>query len=74
MEKLVMWLIVLIAVVFLARPQSTKAVEEPQQYVASAECADEESDIGSIILTVVIIVIIVGAVSDACGSEETHEN
>ena len=65
-----MWLIVLIAVVFLARPQSTKAVEEPQQYVASAECADEESDIGSIILTVVIIVIIVGAVSDAGGSEE----
>ena len=65
-----MWLIVLIADVFLARPQSTKAVEEPQQYVASAECADEESDIGSIILTVVIIVIIVGAVSDACGSEE----
>ena len=65
-----MWLIVLIAVVFLARPQITKAVEEPQQYVASAECADEESDIGSIILTVVIIVIIVGAVSDACGSEE----
>ena len=65
-----MWLLVLIAVVFLARPQSTKAVEEPQQYVASAECADEESDIGSIILTVVIIVIIVGAVSDACGSEE----
>ena len=65
-----MWLRVLIAVVFLARPQSTKAVEEPQQYVASAECADEESDIGSIILTVVIIVIIVGAVSDACGSEE----
>ena len=65
-----MWLIVLIAVVFLERPQSTKAVEEPQQYVASAECADEESDIGSIILTVVIIVIIVGAVSDACGSEE----
>ena len=65
-----MWLIVLIAVVFLARPQSTKAVEEPQQYVASAECADEESDIGSIILTVVIIVIIVGAVSDACGPEE----
>ncbi len=70
MEKLGMWLLVLIAVVFLARPQSTKAVEEPQQYVASAECADEESDIGSIILTVVIIVIIVGAVSDACGSEE----
>ena len=70
MEKLGMWLIVLIAVVFLARPQSTKAVEEPQQYVASEECADEGSDSGSIILTVVIILIIIGVVSDACGSEE----
>lgn len=70
MERLVTWLIVLIAVVFLARPQSIKAVEEPQQYVASEECADEESDIGSIILTVVIIVIIIGAIADACGSEE----
>lgn len=69
MEKLVTWLMVLIAVVFLARPQSIKAVEEPQ-YIASAECADEESDIGSIILTVVIIVIIIGAIADACGSEE----
>ena len=64
-----MWLIVLIAVVFLARPQSDR-VTEKKEIVASAECADEESDIGSIILTVVIIVIIIGAVSDACGSEE----
>ncbi len=38
-----MWLLVLIAVVFLARPQGTAAVEEPQ-YIASAECADEGSD------------------------------
>ncbi len=70
MEKLVTWLIVLIAVVFLARPQSTKAVEEPQQYVASAECVDEGSDSRSIILTVVIIVIIIGVIADACGTEE----
>lgn len=74
MEKLGIWLIVLIAVVFLVRPQSIEAVEEPQQYVASAECTDEGADIGSIILTVVIIVIIIGAVSGACGSEEIYEN
>ena len=73
MEKLGMWLLVLIAVVFLARPQGTAAVEEPQ-YIASAECADEESDDGAIILLVVIIVIIIGAAANACGSEEIHEN
>ena len=74
MEKLGMWLLVLIAVVFLARPQGTRTVEEPQQYIASAECADEGSDSGSIILTVVIIVIIIGAVANACGSEDIHES
>ena len=69
MEKLVTWLIVLIAVVFLARPQSDR-VTEKTEIVASEECADEGSDSGSIILTVVIILIIIGVVSDACGSEE----
>lgn len=73
MEKLGMWLLVLIAVVFLARPQGTAAVEEPQ-YIASAECADEESDDGAIILLVVIIVVIIGAAATACGLEEIHEN
>lgn len=73
MEKLGMWLIVLVAVVFLARPQGTAAVEEPQ-YIASAECADEESDDGAIILLVVIIVIIIGAVANACEQEVTYEN
>lgn len=68
-----MWLLVLIAVVFLARPQGTAAVEEPQ-YIASTECVDEESDSGSIILMVVIIVIIIGAAANACGSEEIYEN
>ena len=74
MEKLGMWLLVLIAVVFLARPQSTAAVEEPQQIIASVECADRESDDGAIILLVVIIVIIISAAANACGSEEIHEN
>ena len=74
MGKLGMWLLVLIAVVFLARPQSTESLVEEPKYIASVECADEESDIGSIILTVVIIVIIIGAVSDACGQEVTFEN
>ena len=73
MEKLGMWLLVLIAVVFLARPQGTAAVEEPQ-YIASAECADEGSDDGAIILLVVIIVIIIGASANACEQEVTYEN
>lgn len=73
MEKLGMWLLVLIAVVFLARSQSTVAVEEPQ-YIASSECADEESDDGAIILLVVIIVIIIGAAANACEQEVTYEN
>ena len=68
-----MWLLVLISVVFLARPQGTAAVEEPQ-YIAIAECAGEESDDGAIFLLVVIIVIIIGAATTACGSEEIHEN
>ena len=73
MEKLGMWLLVLIAVVFLARPQGTAAVEEPQ-YIASAECADDDTDCVVIILTVVIIVIIISAVANACGSEEIYES
>lgn len=74
MEKLGMWLLVLIAVVFLTRPQSTAAVEKPQEIIASAECTDEESDDGAIILLVIVIVIIIGAAATACGSEEIHEN
>ena len=73
MEKLGMWLLVLIAVVFLARPQGTAAVEE-SQYIASAEFADEGSDDGAIILLVVIIVIIIGAAANACEQEVTYEN
>ncbi len=73
MEKLITWLIVLVAVVFLARPQSDRAAENTE-IIASAECIDEGSDDGSTILTVVIIVIIIGAVANACGSEELNEN
>lgn len=73
MEKLVMWLLVLIAVVFLARPQGSEAANNAE-IIASAECADDGSDDGSIILTVVIIVIIIGAVANACEQEVTYEN
>ena len=73
MEKLGMWLLVLIAVVFLARPQGTEAANK-SEIIASAECADEKSDSGSIILTVVVIVIIIGAVANACEQEVTYEN
>jgi len=73
MEKLVTWLVVLVAVVFLARPQSDRAAENTE-ITASAECADEESDDGSNILLAVIIVIVIGAAISACGSEELNEN
>lgn len=73
MGKLGMWLIVLIAVVFLARPQGTN-VTNNSEIIASAECVENESDSWSIILTVVIILIIIGAVSDACGQEDFNEN
>ena len=68
-----MWLLVLIAVVFLARTQGNETTNHSET-IASEECAYEESDDGSIILTVVIIVIIIGAAATACGSEEIHEN
>ena len=51
MEKLVTWLIVLIAVVFLARPQSDR-VTEKTEITASVECVENESDSGSIVPTV----------------------
>ncbi len=73
MDKLGMWLLVLIAVVFLARPQGTEAANN-SEIIASAECVDEESDDGAIILLVVIIVFIIGAVANACEQEVTYEN
>lgn len=73
MEKLVTWLVVLVAVVFLARPQSDKAAEKTE-IIASAEYAEDNSNYGEIILFFIIIVIVFGTVSDACGSEELNEN
>ncbi len=73
MEKLITWLIVLVAVVFLARPQSDRAAENTE-IIASAKCTDEGSDDGTNILLAVIIVIVIGAAISACGSEELNEN
>lgn len=72
MEKLGMWLLVLIAVVFLARPQGTEAANN-SEIIASAECIDNNSENESEIILVVILLIIIGT-AYACGSEETHEN
>lgn len=69
MGKLGTWLLVLIAVVFLARPQGTDAVNNTET-IASVEYLDEGSDSGSIILTVVLITIIIGVIADACGQED----
>ena len=73
MDKLLMWFLVLIAVVFLARPQGTAAVDEPQEIIASVECIDDNSENEAEIILVVILLIIIGTVY-ACGSEEIHEN
>ena len=72
MEKLGMWLIVLIAVVFLARPQSTGATNN-SEIIASTKCIDDNSENGAEIILVVILLIIIGT-AYACGSEEIHEN
>ena len=72
MEKLGMWLLVLIAVVFLARPQGTEAANN-SEIIASAECIDNNSENEAEIILVVILLIIIGT-AYACGSEEIHEN
>ncbi len=72
MEKLGMWLLVLIAVVFLARPQGTAAANN-SEIIASAECIDNNSENEAEIILVVILLIIIGT-AYAYGSEETHEN
>ena len=67
--KLTAWLLILLAVVFLARPQGVE-VKDESTIIASEECVYEESDDGAIILFVVIIVIIIGAAANACETEE----
>ncbi len=72
MEKLGMWLVALIAVVFLAHPQSDN-VTEITQFSTSVECVNEESDDGADILLAVLVVIIIYVIADAC-EENQLEN
>ncbi len=65
MEKLVTWLVVLIAVVFLARPQSDKVMENTQITAsAETEISDDKLLDGAVIVTAVIAVIIIAALAD----------
>ncbi len=65
MEKLITWLVVLIAVVFLARPQSDKVMENTQiSASAKTEISDDKLLDGAVIVTAVITVIIIAALAD----------
>ncbi len=66
MEKLITWLVVLIAVVFLARPQSDKIMENTQiSASAETEISDDKLPDEAVIVTVVITVIIIAALADS---------
>ncbi|MCM1298950.1 MAG: hypothetical protein NC203_07360 [Firmicutes bacterium] len=71
-SKLTTWLLILLAVVFLARPQGAKA--ENNAEIASVESVDEDTSDEAIFIFIVIVVILIGAATDACGQEETGEN
>lgn len=71
--KFGMWLIILLAALYLARPQGVKVTENTQQYIAGAECADKGSDNESGIIMVVLILILIGIISAAC-AEVDYEN
>ncbi len=66
MEKLITWLVVLIAVVFLARPQSDKIMENTQiPASAETEISDDKLSDGAVIVTVFVTVIIIAALADS---------
>ncbi len=66
MEKLITWLVVLIAVVFLARPQSDKVMENTQiSASAETEISDDKLPDEAVIVTAVIAVIIIAALADS---------
>ncbi len=66
MEKLITWLVMLIAVVFLARPQSDNIMENTQITAsAETEISDDKLQDEAIIITVDITVIIIAALADS---------
>ena len=67
--KLATWLLILLAVVFLARPQGAE-VKNESSIIASAEYTENDSNDEAIILFIVIVVIIIGATANACETEE----
>ena len=69
MEKLTTWLLILLAVVFLSRPQGAE-VKNESSTIASAEYTENDSNDEAIILFIVIVVIIIGASANACETEE----
>ncbi len=67
--KLTTWLLILLADVFLARPQGAE-VKNESSTIASAEYTENDSNDEAIILFIVIVVIIIGTTANACETEE----
>ena len=68
-SKLTAWLLILLAVVFLARPQGAE-VKNNSETITSAEYTENDSNDEEIILFIMIVVIIIGAAANACETEE----
>ncbi len=67
--KITTWLMILLAVVFLARPQGAE-VKNNSEIIAGSEYIEDSSNDEAIILFIVTVVIIIGMTANACETEE----
>ena len=77
MSKVGMWLVMLLAVLFLAKPQGTVPAEtlsETQYSVSACAEAEEETDnTAEIIIFLIILFITIGIIAQAQEMENTNE-
>ena len=77
MSKVGMWLVMLLAVLFLAKPQGAVPAEtlsETQHSVSACVEAEEETDnTAEIIIFIIILLITIGIIAQAQEMENTNE-
>ena len=77
MSKVGMWLVMLLAVLFLAKPQGavpTETLSETQYSVSACVEAEEETDnTAEIIIFLIILFITIGIIAQAQEMENTNE-